>query len=118
MSVMAACMHDAFVLGFVIVIFDFLDWKCIHISAQPNHLVTCRLSAFDDANDTGATDPFDDFVDPEFSKFLCNYTSRAVDVEHEFRMGVQVASPFYDFGMELGKSIDDWQCGPLIIRFE
>ena len=112
MPVVATCMHDAFVLGFVIQIFDFLDWQRIHIGAQPNDLAARRLTAPDDSNHTGSADPFDNFVDPEFFKFLCNYTSCPVDVEHQLWMGVQVAAPFYDFRMELGKSIDDWQCGP------
>ena len=65
------------------------------------------LAAADDADDAGAADAGDDLVAAEALELFGDRRRGAVHVVEQFRMGVQVAPPFGDLGVQVGDAVDD-----------
>ena len=85
-----------------------LDRQRVHVGAHSDHPIGRPLSAVDDADHAGTTNAGNHLVAAEFTQLLGRHPRRAADIEQQFRMGMQVMSPFCDFVLQVGDAIQDW----------
>ena len=107
MAVMAAGMHLAVGLGGIGLAGDFGQRQRIHVGTQADDLARARLRALDDADDAGLADAGDDLVAAELLQLLGDDAGRAVHVELQLGMLVQVAPPGGDLVVQGGDPVVD-----------
>ncbi len=105
-AVMAAGMHLARHRRFVRQAGFLLERQRVHVGAQPDDLFA-GLAAADDADDAGPADAGYDFVAAKALQKVRHRARRAVHVELQLRMGVNIPPPAGDFLVKVGDTIDD-----------
>ena len=88
MSIMAASMHLACLVRLISQPCGFLDWQCIHISAQANTPVATTL-AVHQPNNPGITNPSVDLINAKIPQPFCHNLTGVMFFEPDLRMGVQ-----------------------------
>ncbi len=106
-AVMAAGVHLAGHRRLVGKLARLLQRQGVHVGAQPDHLARAVAGAADDADHAGAPDPRHHLVAAERLELLGDRGGGAVDVVEQLGMGMDVAPPGGDLGMEVGNTIDD-----------
>ena len=76
-----------------------LDRQRVHVGAQADRLAGGALAAADDADHAGAAETGDDLVAAEGLELFGNRAGRAMYIEQQFRMGMQVPPPRGNFAM-------------------
>ncbi len=106
MSIMAAGVHVAGrergpgLSGFL------KDRQSIHIGAEADRSAVLA-AAVDNANNAGAADAIDDFVDPERGQLLGDEARGLLHIIENFRVLMKMAAPLRRFFLQLGGSIQD-----------
>jgi hypothetical protein len=88
----------------------FLDRQGVHVGAQADRLdvaAIAALAALDDADHAGAPETGGDLVTAECPQMVCNEGRCAMHVVHQFGIGMQVAAPAHDLGLQVGDAVDD-----------
>ena len=106
-AVMAAGVHLAGHRRLVGKLARLLQRQGVHVGAQPDHLARAVAGAADDTDHAGAPDPRHHLVAAEPFELLGDRRGGAVDVVEQLGMGMDVAPPGSDLGMEVGNTIDD-----------
>ena len=106
-AVMAARVHLAGNCGLVGKIVGLLDGQRIHVGAQADRAVAGPFSAMDHPHHASLTDPRDDLVAAEAFKLLGDHPRRAMDVEEQLGMGVDIVPPGGDFRVQVGDTVED-----------
>ena len=104
---MAAGVHLAGRLGGIRHAGRLHDRQRVHVGAQPHHPARCRLAPLDDADHAGPADAGHDLVAAESLQFLRHDAGRALQVEADLRVRMQVLPPFGDFVLHGRDTIDD-----------
>ena len=110
MPVMTAGVHFAGGFGGVRQSGRLLDRKRVHVGAKPDHLdiaVAGGLASLDDADHAGPAKPGYDLVAAEFPEPLGHESRGAALLIAEFRMFMDIAAPSLDFGLQVGRAVDD-----------
>ena len=107
MAVMPACVHLACNSRLVWKIGGLLDRQRIHVGAQSDCLARGTFAPVDDADHTGAAEAAHHLVTTESLELLGNRAGGALHVEHQLRVGMQIAPPGGDFAVQVGDTIDD-----------
>ena len=107
MAVMAAGVHLAGHRRLVGDVVRLLQRQGVHVGAQPDHLARAVAGAADDADHAGAPDPRHHLVAAERLELLGDRRGGAVHIVEQLGMGMDVAPPGGDLGMEVGNTIDD-----------
>jgi hypothetical protein len=99
---MAAGVHFAESFGGVGKSSRLHDWQRVHIGPQADRFKWFdrgRESSFDDANDTGSSNTFDDFVATKLSQASSDKRSGSMDIVKEFWVLMNIPAPFDDLWM-------------------
>ena len=104
MAVMAAGMHLAGVFRCIGLAGDFIEGERIHVGSQANRLSFAVASA-NDADDAGPADAGGNLVDAEAPQLVRDKCRGLVDIEHQFRILVQMAAPPGDFFLHFDGAI-------------
>ena len=116
MAVMPTGMHRALVFRRILKPSRLMDRQRIHIGAQAHDLAAVGPS-FDDPDDSGAANAFDHLITAKGAQFFGDKGRGAVGFKQDFRMRMNVASPFGDIRVQLGKTVLYWHIsGPRKIR--
>ena len=75
---------------------DFLDRQGIHVRPQADDFAASVLLALDHADNARAAYARHHLVDTEVLQLLFDHTRRAVDIEQQFGIGVNVTPPLRD----------------------
>ena len=86
------------------------DRKRIHVGAQ-SHGAPAGPAPADHADDPVARKPGDHLVAAEFAQLLGNEGARPHGFEHQFGVGVDLAPPGGDLGLQFGEAVSDRHTG-------
>ena len=107
-AVVAAGVHLARSLGGIRNAGCLQDRQRIHVGAQAHHPARRGLAALDNADHAGLADAGHDLVAPECRQLVGNDAGRAVHVEAELGMLVQILAPLRNFVLHSRDTVDDW----------
>ena len=82
-----------------------LDRQRIHVGPHADNLAA-GFSPADDADHAGAPDAGHDLVAAEALELVGNRGRGAMHVVAQFRMGMKIPPPFFDFAMQIGNAVD------------
>ena len=106
-AVMAAGVHLAWHRRLVRQVVGLLDRQRVHVGAQRDRLAGRALAPTDDPDHAGAADPRYHLVAAEFREPRRHRGRSPVHLIEQLRMGVQIAPPGGDVGMQVGDTVDD-----------
>lgn len=86
-----------------------MDRQRIHIGPQTDYLARLRLAPADHANDARAPDAFKHLVAAKRAQLLSHDARRAVSIEQQLGMFVEILTPRGDVLVKLGKTVSDRQ---------
>src|SRR5262245_3832343 len=107
MPVMAAGMHLSGYRRLVGEIAGLLYGKGIHVCPKPNCLSLGTFASVDDPYDAGSADTRHNLVAAKRFQFLSDRAGRALDIEHQLRVCVQIASPSGDLGVQISDAVNN-----------
>jgi hypothetical protein len=87
----------------------------VHVGAQADGAAFAEI-ALDQADDAGAAETGHDFVNAKLFQFIFDESCRIFDGKQQFRLGVEVATPFRDFGLEFCCAVQNRHFGFLWVH--